>query len=469
MKLDERARRAAEAVREQAEVVDPAPVLERIRGEGSGRRRLVLVGLGATAAVASIVAVAVLVLQPPDTGPVIEPVVPGDEQPTDEPTEPATSDASPLRTPPTDAVGMWAQVRSDSFAGPSDQVITGIAVANGIGVAVGGDGEQAAVWRSGPGEVERWEQAPVDLCGEASCTMRDVTTVAEGFLAVGQIDGLPKAWVSEDGLDWRRIDLPAPRLEGAATLHRVAVGGDGSLVALGRVERPGADGAVVAYRATSPEAPWEEVDLGVGSPQESPASVGDLAWFAGGFVAIVHDAGDGFSFLRSGDGTAWTQHGPEPGVFEPYPTFPSTLLVHDDRLLATGATYGADGGDAAVWTSGDGRSWQRLTGDDLSSPGHQTALGAAVLGGRPVMVGEQFLGGSDAGDTATPVAWLRSGEDSWTRIDGETDFAGTNSLTMAVPWDDQTLLVAGASYTGADVDASLWLYRLPGADPSEDQ
>lgn len=463
MKLDERARRAAEAVREQAEAVDPAPALERIRGDREGRRRVVLVGVGAAAALASIVAVAVLVVQQPDRGPVIDPLVPGDDQ-----TEPAPSEPPPLRMPPPDPVGTWTQVRSESFAGPSDQVITGIAVADGIAVAVGGDGEQAAVWRSGPGDVERWERAPADLCGEASCTIRDVTTVPEGFLAVGQLDGLPKAWTSEDGLDWRRVDLPAPRLDGAAALHRVAEGGDGSLVALGPVERLGADGALVAYRATSPGGPWEEVDIDVPSPQESPASVGDLAWFAGGFVAIVHDAGDGFSFLRSDDGIAWTEHGPEPGVFEPYPTFPSTLLVHGDRLLATGATYGADGGDAAVWTSDDGRSWQRLARDDLSSPGHQTAVGAGVVGGRPVMVGEGFRGGSDAGDVAFPAAWLSSGQDTWTRIEGGTDFEDTNSFTMAVPWDDGTLLVAGARYAEAGVDASLWIYRVPDADPSED-
>lgn len=453
MNLDERVRRATAALLERADTVDRDRLYARITTRP--RRRWVLATVAAATAAAAVAAVLV-VPRLVDRGVRID--------------EPPFVDTAPApRSGAGASTGTWRRVPDPDglFGGPGEQVITALAVANGVAVAVGGDGEhgdQAAIWRAA--QPDRWERVAADLCGEASCTIGDVTTVAEVFVAVGQLDGLPKAWWSEDGADWTRIDLPVPAGDRPAVspltaLQDIVSSGDGPVVALGSIER--GDGRVqpVAYRADGLDGDWRYASFGPAFERESPVGFDALTSFAGRYVAIAH-AGDGFDFAHSDDGLTWELTRPTPGVFEPYPSFPATLVVDGERLLALGTFHGEDEVDGAVWASDDGVGWRRVDAEGLGGTGQQAVHGAGVVGGSIVAVGRHFPGGMEA---TQPAAWQRRADGTWRRLDGDGSFDTLGLLTTTAQLDGHSLLVAGSILTDDRPDAALWTYTLEGDGP----
>ncbi|MDP9021765.1 MAG: hypothetical protein M3N57_03515, partial [Actinomycetota bacterium] len=291
MNLDERMRRATTALLEQVDAVDGDRLYARITTRP--RRRWGLAAVAAATAAATVAAV-VVVPRLVDRGVIID--------------QPPFADTSP--SPGGDGAGVptgtWRRVPDPQglFGGPGEQVITGLAVANGVAVAVGGDGEhgdQAAIWRAA--QLDRWERVAVDLCGEASCTIGDVTTVAEAFVATGQVDGLPKVWTSEDGAVWARIDLPVPTGGRSAAsrvtaLEEVVSSGDGPVVVLGSIEWSDGQVQPVAYRADGLSGEWQQGGFGPTFDGDVAVAFDALTWFAGRYVAIAR-AGDGLGFAHS--------------------------------------------------------------------------------------------------------------------------------------------------------------------------
>lgn len=456
MNLDERARRAAASVREQAATVDAEAVLERIRG--SRERPRWLLPAGAAVAVALVIAVVAVVVPRVATGPVIGPIEPGDPSSSEDPTEDATEPTERSRPP---SSIRWQRVMSGAFEGPGDDRMRAVAqVAAGTTVAVGRHADGPGVWWRDPlrpaDDPDAWRQVGTDLCGEASCELHDVTAFRERFVIVGTLDGLPKIWRSDDGLTWQRVDLERrdPGTAGETELTAVVDRGADGIVSFGVERHPDGERPVV-FTSTTGET-WSEAPVDFAF-DEAGAHVIDAAG-----VGAVLQIGDGTSLLVETDGT-WSPRDLEGDGFDIITTFVHAIALADDGgLWMLGSVWTPDGQDGRVWHSTDGgTSWTPMPGD-LGGPGDQHVTSVAIAGG--VAVGYE----TDAEGRPSPVAWGLS-DGAWSRLPGGTAFDDPGAMADAVQTDGHSATVVGTAGGGGDAnsgavpaDAAVWTVNLEG-------
>lgn len=468
MRLDERARRAAASVREQAEQVDTDAMLDRVRGTG-GRPRWVVPAAVATAAAAAVVLVVGLVLPQLQVDRVEiapDPVVPGDPEPS--PAETGTSDARPNP-------GVWRRVIADAFAGPGDDRMRAVAHDGGTTVAVGRGADGPGIWWRDPRrpteDPSAWEQVGDGLCGEASCQLHDVTTTAGRFVAVGMLDGLPKVWVSDDGRSWQRIDLDRSSGGGTAgeTILTAVASHPEGLVAFGSEQVAEAGSRAVVFTSTDGLG-WTEEPASPGS-EEQPAAVVDAAHVGGGRVVAVGYVGDGTVLWEEQDGT-WTERplaGTDPD-FSSVTTYVTSLSGGPEELLLTGSNWDGEDRDARVWRSTDGgATWERMPGE-LDAPGDQQVSDLFGAGGSLIAVGWETAGD---GGTPRPAAWLLH-EGRWQTVDGVEAFAETGAIQAAVETDGHSAIAVGTAGGAGDpnegaapADAAVWTYVTEGTGGSD--
>jgi hypothetical protein len=206
--------------------------------------------------------------------------------------------------------------------------------------------------------------------GGSDAQVAAVTAGPGGFVAVGWWDDGPDRngliWFSDDGQSWS------------------SVGGPGQLDSVGLVD-------VV-------ESPAGYVALGVG---------------ALGGIDRPHAV-----FLASPDGRTWSRLGQVPGSAD---TYPEWLAGSHDGVLAAGSDAA---GDPAVWSSPDGRSFERVT---LELP-----AGLSVSDPQAVDGGYAALGGP-----GSPPSMLRSKDGTaWsaTPIDGAADVFATRLVPGKWGW-----------------------------------
>jgi serine/threonine-protein kinase len=234
----------------------------------------------------------------------------------------------------------------------------------------------------------------------------DVAVVSGTIVAVGRDaaggDGDAAVWTSADGKRW----TPAP----GASLGRIgeqrtdAVTTIGhELVAVGS-ERTGGDTDPAVWRSPDRGSTWTRVEGATSGLHES----GDQA------MQIVVEA--------------------TPGV------------------VAAGVDTSPAGDlDAAVWTSKDGSSWNRLTLSLLTGPGDQQILGAETMGDRLIAVGSST---SPNGDREAAV-WVRAGG-AWTTVaDGSLGGVGDQQIDAVVA-GDSGLVAVGSATSDGDIDAAVW-------------
>jgi hypothetical protein len=239
-------------------------------------------------------------------------------------------------------------------------------------VAVGGQGDRAAIWTSSDGSD--WKV----LVGLGKGIVSDVAATPGGVIAVGTVDDVAGThdgaiWVSKGGVQWTRVAAIDPTLIGRdeTELSRVV---------------PFAGGLfVVGNFGTHQERDKCEQLIGIASVGAEPPD-----------TALSCGWGREHHWL-SADGSSWVRLLP----LDPLPGQPPNPGQHpiEFRLLSAGGPglvlLGEDSvppeGDARIWVSADGNRWQPL---DAPFPGTgNPQAGMVVVGRQTVAVGDPIGGG----------------------------------------------------------------------------
>jgi hypothetical protein len=228
--------------------------------------------------------------------------------------------------------------------------------------------------------------------------MRSVTQLGEGLLAGGSDEagrGVDAAiWRSEDGLDWQRVVDGALAGPNAERITDVVEGSE-SVVAVGiDANLAGFDdfyeivGVVRAAAWVSVDGvAWGRVDVPAVCPDQPRSFPQEVLWGV---------AAGGPGFVGVGNSTCFTR---------------TTQNASDAPQLVDS---GDNGTDAAVWTSVDGSSWQRVEPAQrgLALPGDQGMEDVVVRDGTVVAVGwseEENVRGLQ------PAAWVSRDGLVWVR------------------------------------------------------
>ena len=236
--------------------------------------------------------------------------------------------------------------------------------------------------------------------------MYAVTDGGPGLVAVGagcenetgECAVHPTAWTSVDGTSWTRTPED-PAIFGDGTTQRGAMYGvadtSHGLVAVGSMRY------------------WTVDDEGV----EVPVSFHPAVWISD----------DGITWERTWEGTGSVVDSND--VFYDDISMGSVVEGPDGRLVAVGATLDENGEDTAtVWTSHDGRQWERIEPDNtVFTPG--TVMVDVALGEH----GYVAVGTEDGTDAAI---WRSPDGATWTRIDtASQSFDGIGSLDSVAALD----------------------------------
>ncbi|RAY13456.1 hypothetical protein DPM19_20570 [Actinomadura craniellae] len=278
----------------------------------------------------------------------------------------------------------WARVQGGELGGDGRQTLTG-AVAGPQGwLAVGRhDGDPARPLARTSTDGATWAPAP-GFPGEPGSAPRAAAHGPAGYVVVGTAGGAGAGWHSADLRTWTRGTGDFGT--GARPLGVAAVpAGPGGYAAVGAFTR---DGKATPGVWTSPDGRAWTAGTAPGLP--AGAESGELTRVAahgGVLVALGHavQAGQNVPFVAvSADAGRTWQAQPLPGGGR------ATAIVATSRgFVVTGATGAPGAGDAALWSSVDGRAWRQVRprGTHLDGPGDQWFTAAAPLGGELVLTG----------------------------------------------------------------------------------
>ena len=337
--------------------------------------------------------------------------------------------AAPSEQPPLSDARQWRRVAHDEsvFGDDDGQVMSSVTVGGPGLVAVGHDASAAAVWTSSDGIV--WQRVAHDegvFGGDGEQEMSSVVAGGRGLVAVGWDAGREAAvvWTSTDGLVWERVAHDEAVFGGdrLQKMSSVVAGGPG-LVAVGW----DAGREAAAVWTSTDGLVWERVahDEAVfgGGFRQSMRSV---AVGGPGLVAVGHDGGrDAAAVWTSTDGIAW-QRVPHDeaalGGDSPLTTMYS-ITVGGPGLVAVGRDIWQG---AVVWTSTDGLVWERVAQDEAAFGGDGEQVMWSVTAGGPGLVAV----GADSGRESAAV-WTSADGSSWQRIThDETVFGGDDKQSM---------------------------------------
>ena len=281
----------------------------------------------------------------------------------------------------------WEAVDSPSFLGGGNQRATDTVIFGGGAIVLLGSSESArgfdaAAWILPAGSTE-WARADVKAAGlhkEQDQSIRDAVQVRSQLIAVGSTGGALEAdaalWESQRGKLWTFAEGAVPSQVGVEEMTCVVMSPEGLLVVGGFVDGPHDQDAAVWTTETPPFVHRvKDRDLGGRGDQKINAIVqGDPGYVAVGEETIEGDT-DAVVWTST-DGREWER------VFDPTEAFTGggaqrmyAVAASDIGLVAAGTDVleaGADDQepdghwDAAVWTSVDGLHWERLPGDDPS-------------------------------------------------------------------------------------------------------
>lgn len=401
------------------------------------RRRVRNLAVAAGAAAFVLVVIGGVGLLSMNGGDDIAPAGPGTPdvtQPVAEPSTPPTATTPPDAEPQVAAPGEWMRVSleslgfpsgfSDVAAGPNGFVAVGLSgagtsedgmvwhlvsadvfainalVGDGTLMAFDRSGTGPAVWNSTDGTA--WTRTMLDDAEFGEFDEVNAAAHSEfGYVAVGAAhsDGTVAVWTSADGTDWTKVNLDGLSLRGE--MLNVTFG-DNGYVAVGR--SPSSTGVW-----TSPDGTvWTNVSELSGATN---AGLGQTAFYGvtfgnGRFIAVGVEGSDDSSpddsnpfdwhaaVWTSTDGTTWERVPHDDEVFG-----------YGDQELAVGmdaVAFGAAGyvavGDAitatpegdqrtAIWYSADGTTWERVSHNEDLLGGNVGLSSVTAIGSNWVAVG----------------------------------------------------------------------------------
>lgn len=256
--------------------------------------------------------------------------------------------------------GTWRRTLMP-ISGEGTQRVQGVAIGDTGMVAVGwekpaGRPQSAAVWTSTDGGSTWTQQDNPDLHGTGDTFMNRVAIVRDVAIAVGRSGNDGRLWPSSDGVHWDRATNPvfdaSPRH--SLTLRDVAES-NGVIVAVGE-ETSGRASQAAAWFFDDSVNSW---DRGTVKGARGDASIVSVVPFEGGFVAVGYDSPEGdrdAAVWTSRDGKTWDRAPTQNALHE------AGAQVMRGVVSAPGQGFmavGVDDLDAAVWSSSDGFKWSR--------------------------------------------------------------------------------------------------------------
>jgi hypothetical protein len=311
--------------------------------------------------------------------------------------------------------------------------------------------------------------------------MRDVIVGGPGLVAVGEGDDGAAVWTSIDGFAWSRVPDPVSVFSGGATMFSVTAGNRG-LVAVGGERGPeheSGDGDAAVWTSADGFT-WsrvthdESVFGGEGEQQMVSVTAGGP-----GLVAVGWDTSGGSpdaAVWTSVDGFAWSRVPHNESTFGgDHDETMSSVAVGGPGLVAVGADsfLDVDRGQltnyddtisvAAVWTSIDGLTWQRVPHDEAILGGEGNQWMDSVTS---TAVGLVAVGGDWSREVHHAAVWMSVDGITWSRIhNDESVFGGEHDQLMSsVTWVGSGVIAVGrawassdsGSFTGHDSAASVW-------------
>lgn len=233
-------------------------------------------------------------------------------------------------------------------------------------VAVGTNGESAAVWHTSDGVTWTMESLPPAPGPGTTESLAAVARSGSGYVAGGSVvSGTGRTatlWRSADGVAWTRAAAGLP--SGSSEVRGIAVAGSGTAVAVG-IYGDERRGAAAVWRSTDGGATWQSVT----SPTFADGRM--LAAVAGslGVVAVGETTDQaGAMAWTSTDGLSWSLAPVQPALSNGGFQMVMTAVAWDGAGFdAAGWKSDAGNGSAVVWRSKDGRDWMRLPQDDSFS------------------------------------------------------------------------------------------------------
>jgi hypothetical protein len=365
--------------------------------------------------------------------------------PTPLPTQTATSPPEPSGAPtPTPGSELTLERLDDFPAGPATGAVIAVAEGGPGLVAIGYDGLSGTViWTSIDGR--RWEAVPQspDL---VDAGMADLVAAGRRLVAVGRgnttdVDNLvAAAWVSEDGVTWRRT-AGGPDMEGGQLIDVIqtddgflAIGGivaadaaavwtspDGETWQRAAAADPdlehafmwavtqGGPGFVAVGWRRNPEpdlAVWTSTDgqdwaLAPDPPGAAGFEGRDVAEIGGSLVMVG-------GLVTGGEVAAWvSSDGKRWEAADPSDSFSGAAVNAVIRTPAGLLAVGSRGDDAAAWTSVDGRSWT-VVEDDALADAYLDDVFAIDEGSVAVGATQHLVAGTDGSYVTTPMIWFGS-------------------------------------------------------------
>ncbi len=336
--------------------------------------------------------------------------------------------------------------------------------------------------------VESWQRVGGDVM-EPIAGLLDVTVAGEQLVAVGNDageDGRPDGviLVSGDGFTWTRVAEDDEALTtGTVRMHAITEGGPGLVAVGGGCDDPDEPCPLRATVWTSVDGtawtriPYDIEVLGVASLMED-VEVTEHGIVAVGRNEAVSDEAfmirpavwispDGIEWARTWDGEEMvrgqpTSDPPDTGAFVLSP-MQAITVGPDGTLVAVGTVVDDSGvGVAAVWTSDDGQTWERVPHDPEvfgSSTGMDVvmldvAAGASGL----VAVGSErthhgaglwWMGGE------RPAVWTSPDGSVWERVTLDDETFGTTRSISTVAASPTGFVAAGPIFADSGL-VTMW-------------
>jgi hypothetical protein len=313
----------------------------------------------------------------------------------------------------------WERIRSDAFVNSGEERMDGIAVLDGLVVAVGaevtGGDADAAAWTSSD-DGSTWQRVDSPTSGLhdlGNQLMHRVVRGPEGLVAVGHmvitesIDA--RVWKSGNGTDWTSLTTPSFGGPGHEEMFdAVALGAEVFSVGFLTTDAGDRDAAVWVESGGG----WSRVDQdslrGPGNQQ-----INAVLPAGPGLVAVGTDDVGGdldAAVWTSTDGRTWTRVPHVEATFGGRRAqWMSSLCVFGKAIVAAGYTETAAGdSNGAIWLSSDGTSWTRqgpVASSPLGGQGRQRINGLVVLGSKLIAVGSESRALDDQG-----AVWIGKAE-----------------------------------------------------------
>ena len=285
-------------------------------------------------------------------------------------------------------------------------------------IGVIGGSYSTEVWSSADGAT--WQRVAEPAAFDKSRSGFAAAGISDdgngGLVVVGSIgSAAPMAWHSPDGRTWTQADVGAA---GSGELMRVAARA-GAIVAFGDWMAPVSAGGAASGQTANQLGVWFSADGNTWDQVILPDSAGYTpsavtAW-KGGFAAVAQKSTGALvsSLWTSTDGRTWEKRPSDLAGF-----WATAMAALGDRVVAVGSRLDSKLGMVpASWSSTDGRTWVESTASVRDRA--VTFDDVAVVGGTLVAVGSSHMVTlQPAGDVTTPPP--TPPESIWTSSDGTT-------------------------------------------------